>query len=166
MTSLQERKDRVNLIVDSWNAEKLNNYILRKKIINDSFNKFKFSLVNFISKALDIEFSTDDKVFLNNVNGARENRTNLTPNGAVVPKSEFALEYNIFLRQWYQIISQLSKNNPKLISKFRMTPNVRIKFGAELDDNIKGLEHIYKSFRCMGRRALGDELSYTYFRRL
>ena len=73
---------------------------------------------------------------MNNVNGARGNRTNLTPNGAVVPKSEFALEYNIFLRQWCQIISQLSKNNPKLISKFRMTPNVRIKFGVELDDNI------------------------------
>ena len=46
---------------------------LQKEKIQNSFNKLKFSLVNFISKALDIEFSTDDKVFLNNVEEAKEN---------------------------------------------------------------------------------------------
>ena len=66
---------------------------------------------------------------------ARKNRTNITPNGAVVPKREFHLEYNLVLRSWVALIKQITSNNTKLLKLFRVTPNIRIKFGKELIDN-------------------------------
>ena len=36
------------------------------------------------------------KIMLKRINLNRNNRTNVTPNGAVVPKREYALEYNLY----------------------------------------------------------------------
>ena len=58
-------------------------------------------------------------------------------NGAIVPKREFHLEYNLVLRSWCELVAQMSKKNPKLLKLFRITPNIRIKFGKELRDNKK-----------------------------
>ena len=89
----------------------------------------------YISKALDIKFNENDKTFIKNIDKARKNRTNITPNGAVVPKREFHLEYNLVLRSWVGLIKQITSNNTRLLKLFRMTPNIRIKFGKELSDN-------------------------------
>ena len=49
----------------------------------------------YIAKALKIRFNENDKIFIKNINKVRNNRTNVTPNGAIVPKREFHLEYNL-----------------------------------------------------------------------
>ena len=41
------------------------------------------------------------------------------------------------LRSWCELVSRMSRNNPKLLKLFRITPNIRIKFGKELKDNKK-----------------------------
>ena len=67
----------------------------------------------------------------------KEYRKNVTPNGGVVPKKEYLLEFNLILREWSVILNKIVKGNPKLLSLIRITPNIRIKFGTELEDNVK-----------------------------
>ena len=112
------------------------------------FESFKMYIKLYISKALDIKLSENDTVFIKSIDKSRLNRTNITPNGAVVPKREFHLEYNLILRSWTQLVKQITHNNSKLLKLFRITPNVRIKFGKELsDDKISAkspeLDHIF-----------------------
>ena len=133
--SLKIRKERINYISKKWGLKKAHPLIATHKINPDFFKEFKFNLKLYISKALKIDFAADDKIFIKNINQARNNRLNVTPNGAVVPKREYHLEYNIILRNWCELVKQLTKKKPKLLKLFRITPNIRIKFGQELKDN-------------------------------
>ena len=135
--SLKKRFNRINLITKQWKFEKTHPLITRYKINKKFFEDFKFNIKLYISKALDINFEKDDRVFIRNIDKARHYRINITPNGAIVPKREYHLEYNMVLRSWCELVSRMSKNNPKLLKLFRITPNIRIKFGKELKDNKK-----------------------------
>ena len=133
--SLKKRYDRINFITKQWKLQKINPLITRYKINNKFFKEFKLNIKLYISKALKIEFNDNDNIFITNIDKARNNRANITPNGAIVPKREFHLEYNLIIRSWCQLVEQMSKKNPKLLKLFRITPNIRIKFGKELNDN-------------------------------
>ena len=135
--SLKYRYQRVNKITSAWNLRKIHPLITTYKIPNNFFESFKINIKLYISKALRVKFDENDKIFIRNINKVRNNRTNVTPNGAVVPKREFHLEYNLVLRSWCELVKQITKNNPKLLKLFRITPNIRIKFGKELSDNKK-----------------------------
>mgnify|MGYP001190694971 CR=1 FL=1 len=134
--SLKIRTDRINLITKKWKLKKLHPLITSYKMDEDFFEEFKFNLKLYISKALKIKFENNDKLFIQNINKARNNRTNITPNGAVVPKREYHLEYNLVLRSWCELIKRITMNEPKLLKLFRITPNIRIKYGTELKDNL------------------------------
>ena len=133
--SLKIRKNRINFITKKWGLKKTHPLITTHKIHPDFFKEFKFNLKLYISKALKIDFADNDKIFLKNIDKARNNRLNITPNGAVVPKREYHLEYNIVLRNWCELVKQITKNKPSLLKLFRITPNIRIKFAQELRDN-------------------------------
>ena len=133
--SLKYRHNRINKMTSMWNLKKIHPLITTYKIPNNFFKMFKFNIKLYISKALNIEFNENDKIFIRNIDRGRKNRLNITPNGAVVPKREFHLEYNLVLRSWCELIRQITSNNSKLLKLFRMTPNIRIKFGKELSDN-------------------------------
>ncbi len=134
--NLKIRTDRINLITKKWKLKKLHPLITSYKMDEDFFEEFKFNLKLYISKALKIKFENNDKLFIQNINKARNNRKNITPNGAVVPKREYHLEYNLVLRSWCELIKRITKNDPKLLKLFRITPNIRIKYGTELKDNL------------------------------
>ena len=55
----------------------------------------------------------------------------------MVPKREYHLEYNLVLRNWCELVKSITKHRPKLLRLFRITPNIRIKYGRELNDNLK-----------------------------
>ena len=107
------------------------------KVNKIAFLNFKHAIKNYICKAININYEDDDYTFLKKVDLSRKKLTNITPNGGVVPKREFHLEYNIVLREWSKIVKNFSKNNKKLLKKFTTTPNIRIKFGKELKKNKK-----------------------------
>lgn len=134
--SLLYRKKRINKICKEWNLKRNHDLMVSHKLDKKTFFDFKLKVKLYISRALNIKFENDDKIFVKKVNLARSNRTNVTPNGAVVPKKEFQLEYNMILRDWCKIIKKLIRKNPSLITRFRTTPNIRIKYGKELDDNL------------------------------
>jgi hypothetical protein len=133
--SIKYRINRIDKISKNWKLNKVHPLITSYKIEKNLFNDFKFNLKLYISKAMSIKFDDNDKKFINNVDKARNNRRNITPNGAVVPKREYHLEYNLVLRSWCDLIKNITKKDEKLLKLFRITPNIRIKFGKELSEN-------------------------------
>jgi len=131
----QYRKDRINKIIKYWKMKKNHDLMASYKLKKNDYDILKRSIKMFISSAIGINFQENDKIFLKNLDKARNNLTNITPNGGVVPKKEFQLEYNMFLREWCRIMKKLTKNKPSLLSRFRSTPNIRIKFGKEIEAN-------------------------------
>ena len=111
-------------------------YLFPTKIPKKTYTNLQNSIKLYISKALDFDLVLDDTSFMKLVDQNRENRKNVTPNGAVVPKKEYALEYNLFLRAWCATVAEMVAPEQKLLKRFRLTSNIRIKFGSELDDNI------------------------------
>lgn len=130
------RVERINKIINDWGLEKKHDLMATYKVPNDELREFKLAVKLYISKALNFSYSENDDNFISSVDNARNYRKNVTPNGAVVPKREYHLEYNMILRQWCKIIENMTKKNTKLLSRFRATPNIRIKFSEELDDNV------------------------------
>ena len=91
MSCRKYRYRRINKITSEWNLTRIHPLITTYKIPNDFFENFKTYIKLYISKALKIEFDKNDKLFVKSIDRARKNRTNTTPNGAVVPKKEFQL---------------------------------------------------------------------------
>ena len=134
--SLNYRIKRMSQLKNKWELKFVNDLMLEYKIPKELNYKFKFYLKNYISKALNFDFEEDDDLFLKKVDKNKTNRTNVTPNGAVVPKREYNLEYNLFLKVWCELIANLSKNSLKTLRFFRMTPNIRIKYAKDFKDNV------------------------------
>lgn len=135
--SLKYRKNRIQKIANNWQFKKVHELMVEKKLKKNDFLNFKHAVKNYICKAININYIDNDNLFLKQLDNSKKNLINITPNGGVVPKREFHLEYNIVLREWAIIVKKFTKNNPTLLSLFRNTPNIRVKFGDEIKQNIK-----------------------------
>jgi len=143
-STLDYRKSRMQLACKIWGMEAVNNLFARKRIPEDLHNDLQESIMRYIAKALHFPFNEQEVEFIARMDEAKKNRQNVTPNGGVVPKKEFALEYNMFIRSWCEIIRELVKDGPEFLRRFRLTPNIRIKFAQELEDNVgRGLDTAY-----------------------
>ena len=141
MSSLQYRKDRMTTMANQWSASKVNDLFIHKKIPDTLYNDLRRSIGMYIAKALHFDYTEDEDLFIQRLNDSRHDRTNVTPNGGVVPKKEYALEYNMFIRSWCNIVKEFIKDDPSYLKKFRLTPNIRIKYAEELEDNVgRGLD--------------------------
>ena len=141
MSSLQYRKDRMTTMANQWHASKVNDLFIHKKIPDALYDELRRSIGMYIAKALHFNYTEDEELFIQRLNNSRHDRTNVTPNGGVVPKKEYALEYNMFIRSWCNIVKEFIKDDPSYLKKFRLTPNIRIKYAEELEDNVgRGLD--------------------------
>ena len=136
MNSYNIRKQRFDLIKNSWNLVKKHDLFLYHELSQELLNELKLSIMLYISKAMNFEFTFDEDLFIERLEKNKDFRDNITPNGAIVPKKEYQLEYNMVLRSWSRILLEIVGTKPELIKKFRMTPNVRIKFGTEIEENV------------------------------
>lgn len=134
--SLKYRVSRIDKIVDYWNFKREHDLMASFTLNDNIFLNFKRSIKNYISKAIGFDYVDEDFLFLERLENSKNNRKNVTPNGAVVPKREYHLEYNIILRDWANIMRNIIDYNPKFLKRFRITPNIRIKYGDELKDNV------------------------------
>ena len=134
--SLEYRIQRIDNMTKAWGLDRDHDLIASLPVDSKIYDEFKVKIKLYVSKALNFPFENDDDLFIKKVNDSRNNRKNITPNGAVVPKREFQLEYNMVLRDWSLIIKKMVKRDEKLLSIFRFTPNVRIKYAKELEDNV------------------------------
>tara|TARA_A100001011_G_C14270789_1_gene826897 strand:+ start:339 stop:1238 length:900 start_codon:yes stop_codon:yes gene_type:complete len=137
--SILYRKKRIKKIIKYWDFKEIHDLMVEHNLNKSAYKNFKHAVKNYISKAMNIDYEKNDKLFIKNIDLEKKNLRlrNITPNGAVVPKREFHLEYNIVLREWSEIVKNFTKNKKNLLKKFRTTPNIRIKFGDEIKKNIK-----------------------------
>ena len=135
MSSYPERKKRFENLKEAWSLNQLNDLMLQYDPPQNLLSDFKFAVMLYISKAFDFEFTSDEVEFIKKLDDKRYLKDNITPNGAVVPKKEYQLEFNMVLRSWSKIVQNMISGNPNLLNKIRITPNVRIKFGVELEEN-------------------------------
>lgn len=135
MSSYPVRKERFNNIRNSWSLKQLHDLMLQYNPPIDLLEDFKNSVMLYISKAFNFSCTFDETEFMTRLDEKRNYTKNVTPNGAVVPKKEYQLEFNLVLRAWSKIIRQMISNDPSLLNRIRMTPNIRIKFGEELEEN-------------------------------
>jgi hypothetical protein len=141
MSSLEYRKQRMTDLAQAWQATKVNDLFIQRKVPDDIFNNLKRSIGVYIAKALHFEYTPNEAIFIRRLESRRHDRKNVTPNGGVVPKKEYALEYNAFIKSWCELVEEFISLNPYYLRKFRLTPNIRIKYGLELEDNIgRGLD--------------------------
>ncbi len=131
--SYSERINRIKKL-KKWNCKLDHDLIASFKILPKNFINFKRYIKEFISSAMQINYYENDDIFINEVDKSR-NLKNITPNGAVVPKREYLLEYNLILREWKDIMSKIVSQKPEMLNRFRFTPNIRIKFSKEINKN-------------------------------
>ena len=137
MTSLNYRIDRLGRLSSRLGGRLVTPLILEYEVTKPLFRNLIHSVKHYLQRALHL---SDMELFVGDVEEcllARfEDRVNITPNGAVVPKSEFALEYNLMLSAWCEIGRELWSLAPEHFTQFRLTPNIRLKFGVDFSDNL------------------------------
>lgn len=141
MSSLTYRKQRMSDLSSAWGTTKLNDLFTEWKIPDDLYSDFKRSVGLYISKALRFDYTEDEQIFMKRLDEKRDFRLNITPNGGVVPKKEYSIEYNLFIRSWCNVVREMTSGQPDYLRKFRLTPNIRIKFKEEIEENVgRGLD--------------------------
>jgi hypothetical protein len=135
-SSYPYRIKRFSQMQKDWNLDKIHDLMLSHTPNEQLLKEFKNSVMQYIAKSFYFDVTFDENEFLNRLESNKNIKDNITPNGAVVPKKEYQLEFNLVLRAWTKIIYEMTKNNPSLLSLTRMTPNIRIKFGEDPVENV------------------------------
>ena len=134
--SLSIRESRFSSMFDKWSLTKLHSLMgMYTPTLADKSDLY-FSVMLYISKAMGFQYTPHEELFLLRIKNNKNNLTNITPNGGVVPKKEYQLEYNMVLRSWSKLVKSMVQGDPSLLSRFRITPNIRIKFGEEIEENL------------------------------
>lgn len=134
---LEYRISRMESVATAWGLDLIQPLIAEYKIPEDLLEEFESLLQIYVLRCLTGKFSR--RVFKNfdeiDVDTLRACRTNVTPNGALVPKTEYQLMYNLLLMKWFEVYKSMISKNPNFVKLVRVTPNIRLKFGRELEDN-------------------------------
>ena len=123
-------------LASKWRGEQINDLFCQWPIPGVLWRQLQLTMGIYLAKAINFEYSGDEGRLIRRLDGQRDHLTNVTPNGGVVPKTEYQLEYNLFLRTWCDIVRAMVAPAPELLCKFRITPNIRIKFGKDLEENV------------------------------
>lgn len=134
--NLQYRIERISTLAEQWNLVEVRPLVLEYKIPEKLFNELITSVGNYVFRCLQIP---GNKISLENLHldKYRESRKNITPNGACVPKLEYQFLYNDVLQNWFRVFRSMISSNESILKLVRVTPNIRLKFGRELEDNEK-----------------------------
>lgn len=114
--------------------ESIRPLIVRKKCSDEVWAKFSASCLAYLGWSIG-----QPALAARDIQSLREDttpKTNLTPNGGVSPKKENAIVYNLFLSAWCDVIREAIKGVEETSAGFRLTPNLRLKFGVEDTRNV------------------------------
>ena len=136
----------MSLVSSEWDGQLCHPLMAQFKISDGEFSLLWASLALYLSRALHLDRVPTSDGEISSLSLDNVDLSNVTPNGAVVPKREYQVEFNAVLGCWSSICQQMITLNPGLLSRFRLTPNIRIKFGQELEKNVNrplntGLPH-------------------------
>lgn len=126
----------MQLVSSEWKGQLCHQLMAQFKISDGEFSLLWASLALYLSRALHLDRVPTSDGEISSLSLDNVDLSNVTPNGAVVPKREYQVEFNAVLGCWSSICRQMITLNPGLLSRFRLTPNIRIKFGQELEKNV------------------------------
>ena len=132
---LEYRTNRMKDVADKWGLTLIEPLIAEYKIPSKLCEELTAAVSLYVARSLSTRESIMDPSFQHNLDVYRNNRTNVTPNGGLVPKKEYQILYNLTLSAWFAVFNSMISPAPNLIKLVRVTPNIRIKFGMELEDN-------------------------------
>ncbi|MDA9689856.1 hypothetical protein N9V13_05545 [Betaproteobacteria bacterium] len=134
---LDYRHHRVNVLAKEWNLNVIRPLILEYRVPEKLMERMLISAKSYVYRCLQAQLNSNEGLSCSmNLDNFRDSRTNITPNGACVPKEEFQFLYNDVLKTWFEIFQTMIEPNEQILKLVRVTPNIRIKFGRELSDNI------------------------------
>ncbi len=129
--SLENRRSRFQNLVKRFDprmATLIDPLIARVKIDEKMFHNLKIAVAVYVSSSLPGgRFITDEGELLNAFVRDRQLIKNCTPNGMMVPKKEIALQFNLVVRAFADIVE--SFNFGDLLTSWHVPLNVRYKDG-------------------------------------
>lgn len=132
-SSFDYRAQRFQSVCLAWGLEQLRPLVGRWEVPQDLWQQLVGAASIYGARCLGEPASWRD--LDETLDAYRDRRTNVTPNGALVPKFEFQLEYNLVLAAWFKVFGSMIAPRPDLVRDIRTTPNIRVKFAEELSDN-------------------------------
>ena len=119
--SYNYRVERFQKIKNNWQLDSLHELLVYYSPREEDLYNLRFALMLYISKALFFEFTSDEDEFISRLDNNFNQLDNVTPNGGVVPKKEFQLEYNLVLRSWSRVVKNMV-NLHKILKKILIEP--------------------------------------------
>ena len=103
MSSYPQRVERMTSIAEKSGGQQVHELAVFFRPPDVLVANFRKSVIEYLAKALHIDDAglSDHKIASMRVEDV--NMSNVTPNGVVVPKSEYALEYNKVVRDWHTL---------------------------------------------------------------
>jgi hypothetical protein len=96
-SSYPYRIKRFSQMQKDWNLDKIHDLMLSHTPNEQLLKEFKNSVMQYIAKSFYFDVTFDENEFLNRLESNKNIKDNITPNGAVVPKKEYQLEFNLDL---------------------------------------------------------------------
>ena len=75
MSSLEYRKQRMTDLAQAWQATKVNDLFIQRKVPDDIFNNLKRSIGVYIAKALHFEYTPNEAIFIRRLESRRHDRS-------------------------------------------------------------------------------------------
>jgi len=137
--SLEYRRSRFQNLVRKFDpnlATLIDPLIARVKIDERLFHNLKTAVAVFISSSLPSgRFITDEEELLETFIRDRQLVKNCTPNGMMVPKREIAVQFNLVVRAFADIMESFSFDD--LVVSWHVPLNVRYKDGHVVPGNME-----------------------------
>jgi len=133
ISSFRARKSRIDNMCDSWGLKRLAPLVASWEVPKPLWADLRNAVAAYISKALESDLEAAETVRV--LEEFKSNTRNVTPNGAIVPKREYSALYNWVLACWIEVLRAMTFDAPSLLSRVRVTPNIRVKFASEFASN-------------------------------
>lgn len=121
--SLTTRKLSLQTLIDDCNFHSFSGLIIFRQLSsNPAYHALKDAIKKYIFSSLSI---SDSSNFLEEIDANYLSYINITPNGSLAPKSEFAKEYNLIISCYNDLLADLKLD--RYIVKHHFPIHIRIK---------------------------------------
>ena len=140
----QERKKKLEIICKKTTLIQKTDLISVGKISNNYLNHLQYTSKNLLLSSIvgdkkKININTSYKSILDHI--AKKLPDNITHNGMVVPRKENSLEFNLFLKSFFQFLEDTKLMN--VIDYFVSPPQLRIKFNNKKKLSSNSSEYVH-----------------------
>lgn len=134
------RKKNFDVLLKNIDCIKINDLMLEVKVPKNLIDNIINATRNYLSKCIQIKNNTflKENQIIKCFKKNNLNIKNITPNGMIVPKNEFTLEFNSIVKAYVDILKYC--NITKFVESFHFPPNLRIKY-SKIEKNHMRRKH-------------------------